>query len=163
MARIEVDHITLADAANPGVTFPNIVPRSAQALAMRLTVHSLPANATGVDIIINMYQSRGRPGLNGWFNSRDKYIGPITVRLPAAGTGQQTFSVHIPHPPDPDNRFADFSVTASFNLFWRILIEYYWHGGPGPYDAEAQITAHDSSGTPIQDSKATFNYPFVSV
>jgi hypothetical protein len=162
MARIVVDKITLADEATPGVNIPNIVPRSAHALLINARAPTLPANAAVVEVTVSMFQAKGKPALEGWFNSRDRYIDPITQRIPVAGAPPYIFTVRIPHPPEPDDRAFAAATPPLLSPFWRALFEYYWHDGPGPYDAEVTLTAYDQHNAAVTDP-ATYNYPFVSV
>jgi hypothetical protein len=162
MARIVIDKITLADAATPSVNIPNIVPRHAQALIVTARAPSLPANAAVVEVSVSMFQAKGKPALDGWFNSRDRYVGPITERIHVAGNAPHIFTVRVPHPPEPDDRAFAAATPLLLSPFWRALFEYYWHDGQGPYDAEVTLVAYDQNNAPLTDA-ATYNYPFVSV
>jgi hypothetical protein len=172
MSNINVNRITLADASSTGSPVPNIVPRNAEKLTLTLHVDELPANTRRLRVVVNIFQPDGRANLGGWFNSRVLDVGPVDVTFDVSGTGPQVFRVEITHP-DHEKRLrrpgysqpavSFFFLTRFIGGLIRLFFSYRWHEGPGPYDTEVALTASNESGSSASTTRATYQYPFISI
>lgn len=164
-SRIDIFHITIADAARPNVSLPNIIPSDAEELLVTARVREAPAGTRFIGMKVQIFHvGQRRWGAAGIFNVRQPYTPAHEIQpQPYDPAGINNYVVRVPHPPH-DKFTATASPLASqlamvvpeLGALWDTI----WHGDPGPYETEITLTPFDAAPAVLAGSEP-ISYSYV--